>query len=553
MLLVSMLTPVIGKAVPKGIPTSLPFPPSVSDEHRKALATIASLNVYQDSDDTNLYYYTPTFRVKNIGSFGASLFFNPFGVSQYSKIQELIAKRDETNEGDVQEHERLLSLFQESLAFAQSRGNLTGAIAIQKMIEEKQRLLATMKGGGYRASEKMRILFDKKIVSLLRQSGLTWDFGINYERISDQMIDDAVNEFARSYGGFLSISIDGKLSPEEIEHIRVYKAKYLPHIRLSALPIEELQFVPVTELQTRVSLGSKIFSNVAPFRNVSGGGRVDGAVLVLDLALGSAIQLAKNIGPFMVPVSIKAKLTRQSLPFHAIIECDFSTGWALKGRTDVIDGAVIFSNDHYVKLLAEDKSSGAGCRLELKSGDQSSAQYAAMAVIEKHFSDLNMSQINMAKADKELYFEKVMRDFYATNAASSRSSLSTVLIGALGTPAWPALGLSVAAVTNNFFWKTTKHDIERLSKTKFRKELRMNGAESVEISVASNLCLVFNALSGAYGACREDDEKIATSFLDAVAKASASEACQGIYDPQKCGEARKKMGQINPEFTLNPT
>ena len=58
-----------------------------------------------------------------------------------------------------------------------------------------------------------------------------------------------LQEASQSYGGYLGISVYGGFTKEQLEALKLYRTKYMPHIAIDLLPIERLGFKPLTSTQ----------------------------------------------------------------------------------------------------------------------------------------------------------------------------------------------------------------------------------------------------------------------------------------------------------------
>ena len=74
------------------------------------------------------------------------------------------------------------------------------------------------------------------------------------------------------------------------------------------------------------------------FITAKGSGDYLGAAITLPISISGSFGLAEHLGPFVLPVGIKATLRQIYEPADAILHCDFSSGFDIYARSDVRDG-----------------------------------------------------------------------------------------------------------------------------------------------------------------------------------------------------------------------
>ena len=354
-------------------------------------------------------------------------------------------------------------------------------------------------------------------------------------------LKEGASKASMSYGGFLSFNTYAGFTQKQLDALREYKSRYMPHITVALLPLEKLTFRPLTETQYDPDLGSK---SSKIFTRVQGAGDYLGTAIVLDTTVAGAVGMATHLPPFIVPVGISATYKEQSSPFDAELKCDFSSGFKIKGRADVRDGLVIYDNDITNIMKAEDTADG-GCALKLHSGDRNSAEYVALQALETEFTKMHLHRSALSHAEKQKYYEGVLGDIQQNRAPSSSSSSGWLLAGfsALGIPGIVVGALSKAA---DFHWHTNIQDVEKVSKFKFQKRFTFGEDvyQSVTHDMGVNLCLVYNLMTKAYDRCTEEEHKKAENMRGTMDTVQKSDECKNAKDPWECASNRAAAGLL---------
>src|SRR6266536_552118 len=81
-------------AFPKPQSTKLPMPEAFLKYDPKNALNVINLDVYQDSEDPNLYFYVPPFHIQQYKQGAASPFMNSLRIGHYAKADKMLEERD---------------------------------------------------------------------------------------------------------------------------------------------------------------------------------------------------------------------------------------------------------------------------------------------------------------------------------------------------------------------------------------------------------------------------------------------------------------------------
>lgn len=546
-------------ALPTYEQTILPFPNRIDAADKFMAAEVTNLVVYQDSKDPHQYYYVPPFHIRQYRQGAAGMLLHNHNIRQYAEAKETIDGRDEYAARYSQE--RLLMLterinYYEGLrinaeqqyeeALASNDPNLAlWEDQLRRHVELCNNSIARLE----RAEQLMETVGNLLPASLKRSynTRIMYKFAAAGFGVSDNGIEDpdivyenlktALDDFSETYGGYLSFNAYGGFSRAQLDALIAYKTKYMPHIKISLLPIEKLTFFGLTESKQYASKGT---SATTLFGQVNGAGDYLGAAIIMDITLAGAMGLVEHLAPFVPPVGIKATFKQQMEPAEAELDCDFSSGFLVNGRSDVRDGLIVFDNDVTIKLNAQDHSRG-GCHLKHISGDLASAEYLALTELEKELETAHLRRTSLAHQEKEKYYKGVIDDIHH-NRRDSRGKIRTIsrLITQNG---WQQSAIvELASQAADFHWHTNVQNVSNISNLKFHKRISVRGHKTIEKELPLNLCLVWNPDVQAYDRCSEIDDREAINMQTAMKQAFESTACKDIADPIECGKQRDKEG-----------
>ncbi len=537
---------------------TLPLPSTIANEDSAMISEVLKLEVYEDSRNANLFYFLPPFHVRQYKTGAAGLMLHAYNIKKYvAAVHELNARAEYAESYSRAAIENLyaqkiieeekVEIAREKLAEALATGN-EPLIALRK--ESLDQKLATVvktiskieqaediirEGGTLLPPGLGRAYFERALLYLSEIGARLPYSGGESPKILTTALHNAFDEVASSYGGFLSLNVYGGFTKPQLDALRQYRAKYMPHITVALLPIDKLTFFPLTEWQK----GSSTDGNSKMFNQINGSGDYLGAAIVLDTTIAGSIGLAKHLAPFVIPVGIRASLKQKLEPTKAELRCDFSSGFQVQGRADIKDGLIIYDNDITNTMKSMDRNQGA-CDLTIISGDRKSAELMALKELESQFEAIRLNRVALSRSEKEAYLNGVLNDI-AHNRRSNDQRLSSG-ISQLFSLNWQGLVLTALAQASDFYWHTNIQDFANVSSIRFQKRISIDGHETIEKDVPTKLCLAFNNDTRSYDRCTEVEESSSTSARDGIAAAAMSAECSGVVDPFTCGRLRENAG-----------
>jgi len=560
-------------ALPKYERTMLPFPDRMDEGDQLMAQEVLQLQVYQDHEDENQYYFVPPFHVRQYTQGAAGMALQNHNVKQFAAANKEIKNRVryllEYDNGQIQSFEKSVAetrsrveIALQKLEDAIERGNeviikirernLASEEdnlkkAIKDLDEAKERLHAQ----GTLAPLSIRKGLNEQIVMELAQAGINVPYDGNQDPgVSFIQLKDTIKDFASSYGGYLSANVYGGFTQGQVDALRAYKQKYMPHLKISLLPIEKLTFFSLTEWQNDPnawSYSSKMF------RNITGAGDYLGAAIVMDTTIAGSLGLAEHLQPFVLPVGIKARFKQAAEPTEAELTCDFSAGYSVQGRADVRDGLVIYDNDITNTISSSDFSNGA-CKLHYISGDRGSAQFKALEAMEQQFENIRIHRTILAHEEKTAYYKSLLEDIQKNRRQEEPKYRR--IVRQLTAQGWSTVVVEGLTRAADFHWHTNIQDVNHVSEVKFTKHIYIAGSEMVERDLPTNFCLVFNSMTNAYDKCTTDEEKQALDMQRASRAVAQTPECANTVDPFECGKNRDQAGltrREGPRVPVNDT
>lgn len=547
-----------GLGIPNYERVTLPLPTTIAQEDGPLISEALKLEVYEDSENSNHYYFVPPFHVRQYDTGAAGMMLHTHNVKNYAAaVHELDAR---TAYADSYSHnlldqlqaqkihdEEMVEDAREKLALAIEQGNAS-LIALRKdILDRKTASLAIttekiihaediIRAGGTLLPRGLGRAYFERALLHIAQIGINLPYSGNEEpETLSVALRNALDEIASSYGGFISINAYGGFTKAQLDALRMYRSKYMPHITVSLMPVDKITFFSLTEWQKARTTAS----TTKMFADVNGSGDYLGAAIVLDTTIAGSFGLAEHLAPFVLPIGIRAMLKQKLAPTEAKLTCDFANGFRVRGRADIKDGLIIFDNDITNTLKAEDSNDGA-CSLSVMSGDPKSAQIAALLDVEAKFEALRLNRIALSRSEKSTYLKGVLDDI-AQNRRKDERRFSTS-IQKLNAQGWESLVLEGLASATDFFWHTNVQDVADLSSIRFTKYISIKGHENIQRDLPTNLCLVYNNKTQAYDRCTNREEALASTANTSVAVTTASSECHNLNDPFLCGRLRESAG-----------
>jgi hypothetical protein len=561
-----LLTHNIGQAFPKDQSTKLPMPKSFLKFDRKNALNVMSLEVYQDSEDPNLYYYVPPFHIRQYKQGAASPFLSSDKVADYVKAKKLIDEREAyfkdyygklvpQYEPKVEKSKAAFDKAKIEYLEAVEKGRHPEVIRIYKetldsdeklynywlsKLNNAQNIAQNVADNGFKSvPELMKKSFFSQVSTSVSFAGYDVDMTDFQDKTDDEILHILRSGLGKAFlsgAGFLTINAYAGFTQAQLEGLRRYKAEYAPDIKVTLLHMDDLKLFGLDEAYEGDPADGGYFNMI---KRVNGSGDYLGMAIYMDLTVAAGVQFGKHLDPFILPIGIKGEFNRYLLPSEAVLDCDFSNGFKVQGRADVKDGLIIFDDDIANSMKVEDASNGA-CSLTNIKGDIQSAQILALMELEKQYDEMNLRRTILSREEKEVYFNGVLKDIEANRRPANKGNVGGLLGSflSLGLPGLIVDGLSRAT---NFHWHTNEQDLEKISKVKFTKKFSINGHTKFSKKLPTSLCLVYNPINHSYDRCTDEELEKAETMQKAGKKASESESCKGISDPFECGKKRDSI------------
>lgn len=563
-------------AIPKPDRTNLPLPSKLDESDKDLLYEALQLQVYQDSEDPNQYYYMPPLHFKQYVEGAGSMNLNKHNVDHYGQAQIALSNLDsyrleytiqrlaelkndiEKAENKIKEAKKAVAAARKDLESARSKGDEESIAFYTEWLQEEtnsyeaakkdlQNIQTELNHAKSLAENNQHLLppgmgrsyFDMAIRHIsLMGAKMAISTGGKLEEV-ERAINDKMTELGGGDGGYISANVYGGFTQSQRKALAAYRAKFLPNVKISLLPLEKLSFVPLSEWQKDPKRTDTDLTTM--FANIGGSGDYLGLAITMNITISGSTGLAANLGPFIPPMGVKATFKEKLNPVKASLNCDFSNGYEVKGRTDIRDGAIIFDNDITKILKDEDHSNGA-CNLKVESGDINAAHLKAVEELERFFESMRITRTTLAKDEKEAYLKKVEADI-ENNRHTGGSRYEGIFHGIPGLGTLAGFIVPVLTKASDFYWHTNIQDVKKLSTVKFTKEIDIKGHQTVERDLPTSLCLIYNQSTNTYDRCTSFEEQDALTMPQAAAKAKDSPTCKEATGPYKCGELRDKAGE----------
>jgi hypothetical protein len=523
---------------------------SKTDEGKKALSFIMSLNTYRDHETWSKFYYSSTFRVSPNPAGAATVLTNDAAVSRRSEIDRISSE---------------LSLLktEDFLAIRAAYNNLTKKLGTSKLTQAERDAINIARAALKAELDQLKAEATANEGELpayvlnAKNERMADLFGLSGIPITLAEVSN-VGERAKklgilgaSNGGFLSGNVFAGFTPEQIEYLRLYKEKRAQlgffNVRLVVLPVNSIEFFSLAETYTNSK--DKETVGIPLFRSMQGSGSASAGTFNFDLTLDGAEKFKIAPPPVVVPVGIKATLTVRPPRFIARLSCDFSTGWSVQGRTDIKDGLVIYNDDIYSTMVAKSVGeTNKPCQLYVKGGTGNEREFAyttALHTLQERFQDLYFERVSLSKQEKDKYWTGVQEDIAAhrhTGANEGWSGLFGIARG-LG-----FVGTIIGGFGNasRFYWHTNKQNIQSLDRVKFEEEIIIDQNQTYTMDLGTaDMCLAWNPNLSRYLACTPEESRTGQSVHDAYDEATESDSCDEGMTAIECGEQRNENAETN--------
>lgn len=557
--------------------TVLPAPEAIEDNDLHILKTVLGLQVFPDSEDPNQFYYVPPFRVyqfvegatgfmpyiskiealdqaeKNLTAYKSpeSRTFNNDPIIMYQREQIDDEERTlEKLEGRVFDLQEKITDLQRELIREERENNESIVKILKEMIQDRtsqqnkeigkqETCVNNIKGLKSKIEQRIASLTRSyayealnPVLVTLSSAGSTLDTS-DFDDV-DQLLAATKNEIQRlkkSDGGFMAMSLYSGFTGEELNALTYFKAKYMPHIKVSLLASNKLEFIALTEVQR----GRDGADGVTMVHSTNGAGNYQNANFNINTTVEGAKTLMAHPGPFNFPIVVKAKVNRKLPAFEARLDCDFSNVYNVASDMDVKDGLVIFDNDITGSLKGNDSSDGF-CHVELISGDPEAAEVAALNELATTYENLNIHRMVLSHQEANKHFGRIMDDIEGNRRnRDDNDEGSWFNFSGIGQVASYAFGS-----INGFHWHTNRQNLERISNMKFSRVISIAGNKEIDQILSARICLYYSAINKAYNRCSEQQQENADRASVAFTKAMNSSACAEGDSSIECGQKRDR-------------
>lgn len=539
-------------AVPKAQTTSLPITQEMTgEEHKAMLSFIASLTVYQDHADPNQYYYLPPLRaVEGIAATKTLMTRRLESLGELNRIDSDVYSAATRPYYAAQTRYNRLADRRATLADPNSDEYRIVTEMMQAAKAEFEAITARADQGDGLVPGAVLNARNERFAFVAGSTGISID-GIDFATASGRA--KAASRVGRSQGALMTTNIFGGLTGEEKEHIRKYRTlraeSNLPSIKISLLPVENVTWGSLTETLLGREGNSE---DAAPiYRQIKGGGNLVGATVSMDFTVDGAEGLATNAGPVILPIYAQSELLQKYPALTAELKCEFTTGFTLKGRTDVRDGLVVYDNDITTKLVAKDvASTNQPCVLKIEGGSGDEAQFvalqAAMQSIKDRLTGLFLERSNLAAGQKKDYWDSVQKDIESNRRNDGGDDCGGGIRGFICRNETDITLSSLAARASNFHWHTNIQDIEFLSQLKWEEKIVLDPSRRVRLDLPTNICVAYNPRLDGYTQCSDAEMLLAGTLSEQGRAALGSEICDGASSAVECGELRAAGAPVNP-------
>lgn len=552
------------------------FDPTILENQEIAKA-LASLQLFKDDKDENLYYYVPPFRILPYKEGAAG------GLRNYQLIEDLETARkilddvknkvyeqepwflgrlkDSLNHIDylkdnLKNTEERISFWELKLAEALLTDKKSFIDTCRQFIEDKTKQLALEKEAIKNATKELE---NYKLT--LAQEHITSQiaFGSAYLRMAggffeaklytdaEELVEafgDALATADNAYAGFFSMTIYAGFTKAELNALLKYK-KLVPQARIIIMPGSKFAFSSTTD----VGIEKDQPKSIKIFSNSTGAGNYTGANIVFDLTAAGARALTLSLDPFIVPLKVSAETTFRLEPFHAELRCNFSNEFSSRGIASSKKGFLFFPDEVTNNISTTSVSNGGPCSLRHISGDPKSAEFEALKKTKAFFDRIQFQEVEMNEMDKRYHVEHVSRELerhQRNNESPSFNPISSYL----------RLGLGGALIEGLYKLSTRKRymhyeDTHRLSSHSFNETIYLTKSETQRTDWGVRLCLKYDASVLAYMRCTEFDEKNAVSIVEATENALNKSVCEPGDKITDCRNKRiAEMAKIPSETNL---
>jgi hypothetical protein len=556
----AILTPAAHAAIVIGEPTApsmdgIPYDEQVEKE---LVRLVDSLSFYSKVGATNEMYYIPPFRA--VDGIAGSLLVNKKQIERQGKAEELEFEywdeQDDFYKDQKSQLEKLRSQYSSVITKLQ---NLT---AEQEFLRPTLTALAEqLKKDADVAKQGMSSvdaitpdgvtqMYADRFAFVINSANIRTD-DLNLRKSDDR--GKALGRLNGSNGGNLAINLVAGLSEGQLTAVQKYKALRKQHglseIKFLKLPLVEATWTPLAETYKADKDGIPVY------RNIAGGGSLEGASLSVDLTVDGASSLSAGIPPVVVPVQIKGKVYETTPPFEVSVDCNFTTGWFFKGRTDVRDGLIIYNNDIKQDIVSDVLSETEKPCTMISTGGGALSQEAREAALRasadqilQNLSNLFLERSNMARADQAAYFNSVQKSIEQNRhtGANKKKGGWFSAISSYATGGWTGLAIGLTSQASNFYWHTDSRNVRVTDTIRFSLKIKEQGNTVTTRDFPTNICIAWKPDAKAFVRCTDEQAAKSMTISEAGDYAKKSPECKDADDALECGKKREEVAPREP-------
>lgn len=557
--IIGAMIPTISFAFPKLQTTTLPLPvnQNMVQQDKQSIDFVVGMPVYQDNSDSKQYYYVPKLQASvNADGVSATFIKNEMAVSSSSQISDLSLKLSNLTSEEYFNIRKVVMDLQKAIDDTIKANPSDPNIAIYQNYLNKA--LERKKTAEFNATSFQNSLPGGIVVSLYNNIATFFgNSGIYFPLYNGESITDRQNRLNQklvdlnsSNGGFITANVYGGFTADELLKIKTYKNNYAQDIKISIIPLTNLSFESLTELQYDANGIKSQRAGIPIFSSLKGGGTLSGATFNFDLTTNGAVSFARNLSPFIPPIAVKGVLKQQVAAYKATLDCDFGPGLIIKDRSLINKQIAVFNDNVVSNFIMNGQQSQSACRITMQSGDSQAAQYAAIQALEAEISQWQVQKSNLSPIDKNQYWQQVQQAQIIDRTPPNNGYQN--VFQAYQQSGWNQSAASALANRPNYYWQSNAQDMVGLTGMKIHKELSSFNPQTVQVSIPTNICFVWNVKSKAYRACNEGEQSQALPLADATQSAKQSQSCTGTQDAIQCGNNRNANAPTSPEGNILP-
>lgn len=487
-------------------------------------------------------------------------------VGHYTAAKRALDKKENYAKEKILDLERLLPSVQKDIERAQgdvdrARNGLAEALKLgnQVYIDSSQKMLdfyfdfhkskiqflndieKSLNVGVFTLPESLRVDYNKQASFNIGMGGIDVPFKESEpSHIMEPLIKIGMAHLANSSAGYLNVNIYAGFTEGELAALRKYKNNYFPKIKISLLPLQNIEYFPLFEPFDK-NAEYELHTEVKPhfFRRIAGAGDYLGATVSLESSINGSMALASHMSPFVLPIGINATLKFDSGATDFDLNCDFTKLFNIEGRNSILTGVHIFDSPENLLLLNQQLPSF--CSIKINEGNYADIIDAAKKTIQTAMVNEGAFIVSLDRNSRMAY-GKIMEQalgqpyipprFYGLDKPEETFPYEPQIPGMFG-------------LVPEFHYAVKDENVARILKLKINKHISIKNEQKIKQDLPVNLCLVYNPKLNAYDRCTAIEEKGANGMAYSATKALDSPECKATDDPFTCGFLRNTSGSLS--------